>query len=256
MMQPPWFVAHVVFLTSLLSWPLSARANSDVLDCDPPTVADIVVCETTDDGPGWNFQRSRYSHDPRSGEMVTQYAQKEPSYVLVDPTYRRSGYRHRRLNWRGPDGSADRLHLVDEWGAGREIRPYGEWQRPFRAGATPYGPWGNPQGPWTTPFESWINPFASWNWYPYYPYYPHYPVPYSDSGYGHGGHRPRHGVTPQGAAPRGMPPHGPAPYGGGAPGPLPHGPASQMGRNPMPRGSMPYGPSSARPQGGILPGSP
>ncbi len=155
----------------------------------------------------WIFRPSHYSHDPNTGERVAQYAEKEPSYAPRDPTYVKSGYRHRRLTTRSLDGSVDRLHLVETWGHGEQIRPYGEWQRPFRAGATPYGPWGNPGGPWTTPFESWDNPYGlgrlpygySNGGYPYAGPYPQrvpYAGPYSNYGDapppaghpGHGGH--------------------------------------------------------------------
>lgn len=130
----------------------------------------------------WIFQPSTYSHNPANGRRVEQYASKKVSYARNDPTYMESGYRHKRTVLRGADGSIDRRHVVRTWGAGEDIRPYGEWQRPYRAGATPYGPWGNPQGPWTTPFESWSNPYGQWNRY----------SPWGN-GYGYGGGQPGYG---------------------------------------------------------------
>ena len=130
---------------------------------------------------GWIFRPSYYSHEPSSGGRVAQYAAIEPPQVRVDPTYRQSAYRHNRLSIRGPGGTADRLHIVETWGEGEYIRPYGEWQRPFRAGATPYGPWGNPQGPWTSPFGSWVNPYGLGQ-LPYYSWGPGYPSPYQGFG--------------------------------------------------------------------------
>lgn len=128
----------------------------------------------------WVFQPSTYSHDPQSGERVTQYAIKAPAYAPSDATYQRSGYVHNRTALRGAGGSIERRHYVETWGAGEAIRPYGEWEFPFRAGATPFGPWGNPSGPWTMPFDSWINPYGLGNLYNYSPYWrqtPWYPPP-------------------------------------------------------------------------------
>jgi hypothetical protein len=103
----------------------------------------------------WMFQPGYFTHSPTSGQRVAQYEPEQPSYVNVDPTYQESGYRH-QLIYVGTDV----LNLVQTWGQGTAIRPYGEWEFPYRAGATPYGPWGNPQGPWTLPFDSWVNPYG------------------------------------------------------------------------------------------------
>ncbi len=162
----------------------------------------VVFC-TAAAQASWIFRPSHYTHDPTSGRRVAQYAAKEKAYAPNDPTYSQSGYRHDRTTLRGADGSIDRRHVVETWGAGEAIRPYGEWQRPFRAGATPYGPWGNPSGPWTSPFGSWGNPYGlgklptpPWSpWYPT-PYRPPYgtPVPYAAPGYS--GYPPAAGGPP------------------------------------------------------------
>jgi len=108
----------------------------------------------------WIFRSSYYSHDPQTGERVSQYAKPEPSYSRVGGEgYLQSAYRHNATTLRAGD-SADHVHVVETWGEGDRIRPYGEWLFPYRAGATPYGPWGNPQGPWTLPFDSWSNPYG------------------------------------------------------------------------------------------------
>jgi hypothetical protein len=164
---------------------------------------------TAEEVSSWIFRPSKYSHDPVSGQRVAQFAPPRAPVRRIDGTYRESGYRHIRSSLRGPDGSADRTHVVQTWGAGESIRPYGEWQRPFREGATPYGPWGNSQGPWTTPFESWDNPYGQWNRYPYgyrYPY-PNYGAGPIATPYGspQGG---QHGAPSQGGQ-HGGPPHGP-----------------------------------------------
>jgi hypothetical protein len=133
----------------------------------------------------WIFRRSSFTHDPATGDRVVQFAPKQTPYVRSDPTYRQSAYRHHRSTIR-VGGSADHTHFVETWGAGETIRPYGEWQFPFREGATPYGPWGNPQGPWTTPFGSWVNPYGlgrlPYYYWPPWPYGPYRPAPVPPSG--------------------------------------------------------------------------
>ncbi|GAB6186020.1 hypothetical protein JCM17478_15220 [Thermopirellula anaerolimosa] len=106
----------------------------------------------------WIFQPSYYSHSPQ-GERVAQFQPENSIASPVAPNYVVSGYRHTRSTIRGAE-SYDHLHVVRTWGLGEFLRPYEEWEFPFRAGATPYGPWGNPQGPWTLPFDSWRNPFG------------------------------------------------------------------------------------------------
>jgi len=153
------------------------------------TLSVVALPTVTAAEAGWIFRPSYYSHEWSSGERVAQYAPIKRPEVRVDPTYRQSAYRHNRLSLRGAGGTADRLHIVQTWGEGEYIRPYGEWQRPFRAGATPYGPWGNPQGPWTSPFGSWVNPYGLGQ-LPYYPWGPWYPSPYGGiGGRLDGGHR-------------------------------------------------------------------
>ncbi len=103
----------------------------------------------------WVFLPGYYTHSPETGERVAQYEPERPSIVPSDPSYQESGYRHQVIQ-----NGTDVLNLVQTWGAGTAIRPYGEWEYPYRAGATPFGPWGNPQGPWTLPFDSWRNPYG------------------------------------------------------------------------------------------------
>jgi len=111
-------------------------------------------------GSSWVFRPSYYSHNPASGERAIQYAPEDPAYFRIDPTYQQSAYRHVQDTIAVGD-SSDHLHIVETWGRGEEIRPYGEWLFPYRPGATPYGswpygysrfgawgkgPWGNPLG--------------------------------------------------------------------------------------------------------------
>ncbi len=107
----------------------------------------------------WIFAPARFTHSPVNGQRVAQYCPEQPAYRPVDDTYCESAYRHDETTIR-VGNLVDHQHIVQTWGHGDSIRPYGEWERPFRAGATPYGPWGNPQGPWTLPFDSWQNPYA------------------------------------------------------------------------------------------------
>lgn len=153
----------------------------------------------------WIFRPGRYSHDPATGERVVQFERPKPAYVAEDPTYVESGYRHKRSGLR-VGGSFDYRHVVETWGEGEYIRPYGEWLYPFRAGATPYGPWGNPQGPWTLPFDSWVNPYGSWNRFGY----PYDPPPYG-GGWGPGAAPPAPGPYAPGGGHGGAPAAPPAP---------------------------------------------
>lgn len=124
----------------------------------------------------WIFRPSYYSHDRATGERVHQFQPEKAPYARIDPTYQQSAYRHVETAL-SVDGSGDYQHIVETWGRGEYLRPYGEWMYPFREGATPFGPWGNPQGPWSLPFSPWFNPYG-WG-VPYglpYPYGP--PTPY------------------------------------------------------------------------------
>lgn len=107
----------------------------------------------------WIFRPSTYSHSPVTGARVAQYQPEEPAVLRFDPTYQESGYRQNHTSIRAGDGGADNMHIVQTWGAGESIRPYGEWQYPFRPGATPYTPWGGYSGGWgASPMGPWQNP--------------------------------------------------------------------------------------------------
>lgn len=89
----------------------------------------------------WLTLPSTYSHDAANGQRVSQHTPIELPSVTTVPNFRTSGYTHTRsrINF---GGSADNYHRVETWGA--PIRPYGEWQRPFRPGSVPYSLWGAP----------------------------------------------------------------------------------------------------------------
>jgi hypothetical protein len=175
----------------------------------------------------WMFRPGYYTHSPVTGKRVAQYEPDCPSYVSYDPTYQESGYRHETIQ-----AGNEWVNIVQTWGAGTAIRPYGEWLYPYRAGATPYGPWGNPQGPWTLPFDSWRNPYGLNRWPSY--------------GYGQSGNgQPGYGGGPVGW--QGMPQGAPGPMFGPTPGPMGFAaPAAAPNA-----GSVPP-PPSAQPQGQAL----
>jgi hypothetical protein len=149
------FSVYPAFLaTGWLFFLAAAVAGKEPCECGPsPCIAD-------EEGASWIFLPSYYSHDPDTGKRVAQYSPLPTVYRPYDPTYRESGFHYTQEIMRGPNGSIDALHMIQSWGRGDQIRPYGEWEYPYRAGATPYGPWGNPQGPWTLPFDSWQNPYG------------------------------------------------------------------------------------------------
>jgi hypothetical protein len=91
----------------------------------------------------WVTAPSYYSHDPQTGERVTQYAQVGPVYRYDRPDYLQSGYRQSTFNLQ-MGRSIDHMHVVEEWG--RPVRPYGEWQFPYRPYSVPYQGWGPPFG--------------------------------------------------------------------------------------------------------------
>lgn len=89
----------------------------------------------------WILAPSTFTHDPQTGERVSQYAPIEPVYVQTRPDYLKSGYRHNRSSIYSGDG-ADHHHVVEQWG--RPVRPYGEWLHPYRPYSVPYHLWGPP----------------------------------------------------------------------------------------------------------------
>jgi hypothetical protein len=99
----------------------------------------------------WMFRPGYYTHSPVTGERVAQYEPERPSIIPTDPTYQESGYRHQVIQL-----GTDNLNIVQTWGAGTAIRPYGEWERPYRPGATPYGPWMTPY-----PYRAWPTPYGA-----------------------------------------------------------------------------------------------
>jgi hypothetical protein len=103
------------------------------------------VVASTAPAMDWIFLPSYFSHDPQTGQRVTQFSPGKPALVEQPADYVVSGYRHTESRIRGR-GSADRLHIVEEWG--RPVRPYGEWEFPYRPFSVPYHLWGPQFVPW------------------------------------------------------------------------------------------------------------
>lgn len=98
---------------------------------------------TTATAGDWIFRPSTFSHDPATGERVTQFAPIEPVLVPPRADYLRSGRRQLRSTIRAGN-SLDVYNVVDQYGD--DIRPYGEWLYPYRPYAVPYDGWGPPFG--------------------------------------------------------------------------------------------------------------
>jgi hypothetical protein len=94
-------------------------------------------------GADWITAPSHFTHDPQTGERVDQYTPVGPVYTFARTDFMRSGYRHTASNLQ-VGRNADHMHIVEEWG--RPVRPYGEWQFPFRPYSVPYQLWGPPFG--------------------------------------------------------------------------------------------------------------
>ncbi len=131
----------------------------------------------------WIVAPSYFTHDPESGQRVTQYTPIGPVYSAYDPTYVKSGFRHSRSSLQ-VGGFSDHMFVVEEYG--RPVRPFGEWQRPFRPYSVPYPLWGPP--------------------YAFYGYGDYPQGGYGRGGYGPGGYGPGYPGTG---------PYGPGGYGGG-----------------------------------------
>jgi hypothetical protein len=224
---------HQALIAALAAWTMvvlmaALAFGGDTPGCGrPPAPERRTVCQDDSEGPSCIFRRSYFTHDPETGQRVAQYQAEQTTYVREDPTYQESGFRHQEVYIRGADGSWDHEHVVKTWGDGENMRPYGEWEFPYRAGATPYGPWGNPQGPWTLPFDSWQNPYGLGR----LPYQQPWPVGPNQPPYQQNApYRGSYGPTP-------MPYNQPGPYGQQ----MPYGQPSSRNSNPATRYS-PQGP--------------
>lgn len=91
----------------------------------------------------WIASPSFYTHSPETGGRTDQFRADTVVMAPAEDPNSRGVYRHYRSSLRVP-GFADNLHVVDR--SGFEVRPYGEWQFPYRPYSVPYYQWG-PQLP-------------------------------------------------------------------------------------------------------------
>ena len=64
----------------------------------------------------WAFRQAQFTHDPATGQRVTQYSESAPAYVRVDPTYQQSGQIWQNIRIRSENGGVDRIRLFERWG--------------------------------------------------------------------------------------------------------------------------------------------
>jgi len=111
-----------------------ALGQSPACDYCPQPVAQYEAAEP-EEYRSTLFARSYFTHAPHSDQRVVQYAPHAPAY-RTEGYYERSAMRYTQSTI-GKGSNADRLNVVETWGRGAEIRPYGEWERPYRRGAQP-----------------------------------------------------------------------------------------------------------------------
>lgn len=116
-----------------------------------------VVAAPKPAGPNWIFQPGLYSHDPRTGERITQYAPLPAVEALPDTRGIASGYHRSRVNQVGTGGSVDTYYRVENWsnipgGLDAEWERVNDvWQQStlsggYGSGSYGYGPYGQGYG--------------------------------------------------------------------------------------------------------------
>jgi hypothetical protein len=99
----------------------------------------------------WFTAGSYYTHNPQNNQRVHQYAARPVVRHTPDPFM--SVYRQQRSSVT-VDGSSDHYHKVYQFG--ETVRPYDEWERPFRPYSVPYSDWayGSPFGHLANPMRT------------------------------------------------------------------------------------------------------
>lgn len=124
---PPLFW-RLLFAAALLVVALLGEARAACDQCDDAYVLAYAAPPSAPQGDSWIFARSRYSHDPDTGDRVAQYERIAPVEPLPDQRAITSGYRRKRTVLRGIDGSSDTTYQVQNYGNGRgELNA--EWER-------------------------------------------------------------------------------------------------------------------------------
>jgi len=117
------------------------------------TVAAIAISAQAEPASSnWVFRRGYYTHSPKTGLRVAQYAPLPAVAALPDVSPIRSGYRRSRVTMRGPDGTVDDSYQVESWGNGRGgidaewERFHDAWRSSILAGGTRSGPYSGGYG--------------------------------------------------------------------------------------------------------------
>ena len=79
------------------------------------TLAAVLASSALADESTWTFRLGRYTHSPRTGQRVAQYAPPRAVAALPDNRGNVSGYRRTRLRQRGADGTIDTYYRVESF---------------------------------------------------------------------------------------------------------------------------------------------
>ena len=126
-------ITSLVFAVALTA--SAAPSQGQLLECADCGMSALAVQQEPDEYRSTLFDRSHFTHAPRTDLRVVQYMPEQPAY-RTEGYYERSAMRYNQSTI-GHGRNADRMNIVETWGRGAEIRPYGEWERPYRRGAQP-----------------------------------------------------------------------------------------------------------------------
>lgn len=143
-------------------------------------------------GQDWMNRGSYYTHNPKTKKRVHQFAPDPKVAHTPNPYKRVFRYTRSRLQ---VGGSFENYHSVEAFGG--VVRPYGEWQRPYRPYSVPYSDWayGSPFGHLAYPRRT--NPTLPPGYYgPNLFPYQNFPTPFGNVGLPGGGGIPFVGPRP------------------------------------------------------------